>query len=62
MVKKIGFYRENYFFQVKLDGQHCDASESIANFWGYVGNKKHTKLSAWTYGFSRAFYMAHLLE
>ena len=41
IVKKLAFTKKKYFFKIKLDDQPCDASESRANFWGYVGNQKH---------------------
>ena len=55
-------FTKNLFFKNKLEDQPCDASEYRANFWGYVGNQNHPKLSAWTYGFNCAFNMAHILE
>ena len=60
--KKIGFYQKSYFFKIKLNDQPRDAKKSRAKFWGYFGNQNHPKLSARTYGFNCAFYMAHILE
>ena len=48
--------------KIQLYDQNFDASESRAKFWIYVGNKKHSKLSARIYGFSCLFKMGHLLE
>ena len=54
--KNLAFTKKNHFFlKIQLDGKHCDAIESRAKFWVYVGNQKHPKLSAQTCGFSRAF-------
>ena len=48
--------------KILTDDQHCDASESRANFGIYIGSLKHPKLSAWTYGFSHVFYYKACIE
>ena len=39
----------------QFDNEHCDASESKAKYIILVGNRKHPKLSAWTFSFSHGF-------
>ena len=41
-------HRKNCLKKIRLDYQHCNASKSRAQFWIYVGNQKHPKLSYYT--------------
>ena len=52
--KKNGLYNCFCCCNIRLDNQHCDASESRAKLRIDVGNQNHPKLSSRTYGFSCA--------
>ena len=40
--KNLAFTKnDSHFPKIQLDGKHCDAIESRAKFWVYVGNQKH---------------------
>ena len=53
--QKTAVIKKTLFQKIWLDDQHFHASESRDDFWIYIGNQQHPKLSTRTYGSSHVF-------